>query len=115
MCTPFTASIAVGAVRAPLPLGHLTAGLRAFLVAPRPIPLGFQSRWSGSATLQAGWEVGKIAVGLFVENLLGIRSRSGEFVYASWWDRDNSRSELPALHLTAGSPPSARLSLEVRW
>ncbi|MCB9665888.1 MAG: TonB-dependent receptor [Alphaproteobacteria bacterium] len=111
----FLLSAGVGVVRARLPKGRLGGGLRVTAIAPRPLPLGFASSWAAWADLVATWEVGRFALGLQVDNLLGTPWRSGEFVFPSWWDTDRPRTALPALHLAAGTPTAARLSLEVRW
>lgn len=107
-------SLHLGAHAVPLPLGTLDAGLRAWVLGRRPLPSGFVSRVGVSGSALVRWDTGPFALALQIDNVFGNRWRDGEFVYASWWDTSRPRSQLPALHLTAGTPTAARLHLEVR-
>lgn len=98
----------------PLAGGELTAGLRGWVLGPRPLPDGFLADVTGSADLTTRFDRGPWFVGLDVDDVVGVRWRDGEYVYASWWNTDERRRELPARHLTAGTPPAARLSVGVQ-
>lgn len=89
----------------------LTAGLRAWVLGPRPLPGGYVSTPSVVADLTAQVELHGCRLSLDVDNLFGSRWRDGEFVYASRWDPDGPRSELPARHFTAGAPLAVRLGV----
>ena len=91
------------------------AGLRGWFLGPRPLPDGFysQSAFVLDATTHGEWRCW--VVELEIDNLLGSRWRDGEFVYPSWFDRDEPCSELPALHITAGEPFALRLGVGRRF
>jgi iron complex outermembrane receptor protein len=107
-------SLSAGLHEVPIRLGAFSAGLRGWVLGPRPLPDGFTSRTGFTASALAAWRVHTVTIGLQVDNLFGNRWRDGEFVYASWWDRSQPRSSLPIVHVTAGTPTAARLSIEVR-
>jgi outer membrane receptor protein involved in Fe transport len=107
--------VGLGAHEIPTRLGSVSAGLRTLFLAPRPLPGGFASQGIVSADALLAWTVDRFQVGVQVDNLIGLPWRDGEFVYESWWDLDSPRSRLPAVHLTAGTPASARLWFETRW
>ncbi len=90
-------------------------GLRGWFLGPRPLPDGFYSRSALvlDATAHFSWR--RWILDLEVDNLLGTKWRDGEFVYPSWFDRDQPRSELTALHLTAGEPFALRLGIGRRF
>jgi len=93
----------------------LTAGLRALTVAPRPLPHGAtgETLVMSDATLGYRWEL--LSLHLELENLLNRRLREGEYHYASHWRPGEPASELPALHMSAGAPLNARLTLGLQW
>jgi outer membrane receptor protein involved in Fe transport len=91
--------------------GHLSGGVRAWYLGPRPLPSGFASHPALVGSLTSTWSVGHARVGLEVDNLFLGRWRDGEFVYSSWFDTSEPRSELPVLHVTAGDPFAIRLVL----
>jgi iron complex outermembrane recepter protein len=97
----------------------LSGGGRFFVVAPRPLAHG--ARGGAVSLLDAvllyrprtvlpGWELS-----LQVENLLGREVREGEFNYASWFDRNESRSLVPRVHYAAGPPRTIRAGLAARF
>ena len=86
----------------------ITGGLRVWTMGRRPLPSGFVSRAAFAGDLTGQVEVGRTTLGLEVDNVLGNRWRDGEFVYPSWWDTSQPRSERAALHITAGEPTAVR-------
>ena len=90
-------------------------GLRGWFLGPRPLPEGFYSQSAVvlDATAQVLWH--RWTFDLEVDNLLGSRWRDGEFVYPSCFERDQSCSELPALHITAGEPFALRIGIGRRF
>jgi hypothetical protein len=107
----------VGAYAESLPLGptRWTGGLRARVVGPRPLPAGFKSQIAVVGDLTLGGEWRGWTLDLDVDNLFFNRWRDGEFIFPSSWDPDAARSELPVLHLTAGTPTALRLALGRRF
>lgn len=95
--------------------GRFSAGLRTWVLGPRPLPEGFYSHPSAVVDLVAHAEHQGWVVDLSVDNALGSHWRDGEFVYASSFDPDSTASELPALHITAGEPSALRLALGRRF
>jgi iron complex outermembrane recepter protein len=93
----------------------LTAGLRPWLLGPRPLPEGFASHTVGVVDLTASLEWRAWRFGLDVDNLLGSEWRDGEFVFASHWDTTEAPSSLPVRHFTAGAPFAARLTVARRF
>lgn len=83
------------------------------LIGPRPLPYDEFSHAIFLADVRAGLRVGRVEARLDVQNLLDARWRDGEFVYPSSWSAGSAASLLPARHLTAGSPRTFLLSLEV--
>lgn len=100
--------------RAPLARGVLSGGLRVWALGPRPLPSGFASRPALVGTLTGRLAGPRLTVGVEVDNLFGGRWRDGEFVFPSWFDRDEPRSERKTLHVTAGDPFALRLVLGTR-
>lgn len=92
-----------------------TGGVRGWFMGPRPLPEGFYSQpaFVLDATGQAQWR--GWVLDLEIDNLLGTRWRDGEFVYSSWFDRDEPMSELAALHITAGDPFALRVGIGRRF
>lgn len=92
-----------------------SSGLRGWFLGPRPLPEGFYSQptFVVDATANGTWN--DWVFRLEVDNLLGTKWRDGEFVYSSWFHRDEPRSELPALHVTAGDPFAVRLAVGRRF
>jgi outer membrane receptor protein involved in Fe transport len=59
--------------------------------------------------LSAGWRFDRFDVTLVVNNATDVRWMDGVYHYASWFDRDEPRSGIPAVHFSAGAPLTARL------
>lgn len=93
----------------------LTAGLRLWVLGPRPLPGGFASQSAAVADLTATVDVSAWRLGLEVDNLLGSHWRDGEFNFPSRWDPEAPRSELPVRHFTAGAPRAAHVSVTRRF
>lgn len=112
---PLVVTAGVYAERLTLGPWQITAGVRGWVLGPRPLPGGFQSQTVAVADLTSTVERGPWGVGLDVDNLFGTRWRDGEFVFSSHWDRTEARAELPARHFTAGAPFAVRLALSRRF
>lgn len=91
---------------------QLRAGLRTFVLGRRPLPDGFASQPASSTSLKLDLMRTRQSLSLEVENLFFQENFDGEFVYSSQFDPLQPRSELPAVHVTAGTPFSLRLTLE---
>ncbi len=94
------------------PLG-IRGGVRALVLGPRPLPYGGSSGVYGVVDLTVGYRRRWWQIDLQVDNLLNTRNREGVYNFASWWDRDTNRSQLPAVHTVAGSPLGARLQVSL--
>jgi len=107
----------VGAYLERVPVGGvaLTAGVRTWVLGPRPLPGGFASRTAVVADLTTTLDVGPWRLSIEIDNALGNRWRDGEFVFPSRWDRDAPRGELPVRHFTAGAPSAARVAVGRRF
>lgn len=86
-------------------------GIGVMGLAPRPLGDGAQAAAILVADASLGHRWPRVALDLTVENALGVDWREGEYRFASWWDRRLPRSELPVIHVFAGAPRQARLSL----
>lgn len=91
--------------------GRLSGGLRTWYLGPRPLPSGFVSHPAIVGSLTSTWSSGRARIGLEVDNLFLGHWRDGEFVYPSWFDTTEPRSERTELHVTAGDPFAIRLVL----
>lgn len=83
----------------------------AVVLGERPLGDGAQAAAVGVVDASVGFRWPRVALDLTVENALGAAWREGEYRFASWWDRSQPRSDLPVIHVFAGSPRQARLSL----
>ena len=109
--------LVMGAYTEDLPLGgvRLTAGLRSWVLGPRPLPEGFASHTAAVVDLTSQLERGPWSLSVDVDNLLGSHWRDGEFLFPSRWDLDEPRAELPVRHFTAGTPAAVRLAVGRRF
>ncbi len=85
-------------------------GLGATVIGPRPLPY---DEWSESWVVvdaRAGLRVGPLEATFDVQNLLDVRWRDGEYVFASDW---GTRRQLPSRHFTAGAPRTFFFNLEL--
>ncbi|MEL6183734.1 MAG: TonB-dependent receptor [Myxococcota bacterium] len=89
------------------------AGLRVLAVMPRPLPHGATGATlvMTDATLGYWWRW--LRLDLEIENVLNRRLREGEYHYASHWRFGEPASEIPVLHINAGAPLNARLTVGV--
>ena len=85
------------------------AGARLVVLGPRPLPQGARASGYALLDLSAGYRVGRLQLDLQVDNVLNRRWKEGEYNYASWFNRDDPRSAIPALHFAAGPPLTVRL------
>ena len=88
---------------------HLSAGLRTWVMGPRPLPEELIADATFNVDLVAELELGKLFVQLQVDNLLRRQWRDGEFVFPSCFDPDSGCSSLPVRHVTAGTPQALRV------
>jgi hypothetical protein len=89
----------------------LRAALRLRHIGARDLAHGAVAAPATVWDLTGAWRRGWFEVGLQLENLTDARWREGEYHFASWWARDQPRSQLPAIHYAPGEPLNARLSL----
>lgn len=87
------------------------AGLRWTVLGPRPLAYGAVAGAYTVMDLSAGYRWRFIQFDVAVDNVFAQRWREGEYHYASWWDRSQPRSQLPAVHYVAGYPLNARFIL----
>ncbi|MCA9690254.1 MAG: TonB-dependent receptor [Myxococcales bacterium] len=85
------------------------AAARLLVVGPRPLPHGATAHAYALTDLSLGYRVGRLQLDARIDNLFNSRWREGEYNYASWLDREQPRSAIPALHQIAGTPFAARL------
>ena len=86
----------------------VSAGLRTWVLGPRPLPEGLTSHTAWVTDLTAGLRVGPAFVELHVDNLFGQQWRDGEFVFPSCFDPAEPCSQLSVRHVTAGTPFAVR-------
>ncbi len=86
----------------------VSAGLRTWVLGPRPLPEGLTSHSAWVTDLVASLDVGAGFVEIGVDNLFGFHWRDGEFVFPSCFDPSAPCSDLPVRHITAGTPWALR-------
>ena len=96
------------------PVG-VTASTHLMVLAPRPLAHGAESGTSVVLDAMAGYSWEWLSISAEVENLLGADWLEGEYHFASWWDQDETRSQLPVLHYTAGPSRVFRFMLTGRF
>ena len=89
------------------------SGLRIVTVAPRTLPHEASGATLVMTDATIGYQWNNVYVDLELENLFNRQLREGEYHYASSWRLDQSPSQLPTLHTTAGPPFNARLTFKV--
>lgn len=93
----------------------LTAGVRAWVLGPRPLPGGFSGHAAAVVDVTSTVDLGRWRISVDVDNVVGTPFRYGDFVFPSRWDPTEPRAELPVRHFTAGAPRAARLSVGRRF
>lgn len=91
------------------PLGF-RAGLRWFVLGPRPLTYGARA---GAATIvdaSLGYRMKWAQIDLSVDNVIGAHWREGEYNFASWWDRTRRPSQIPSIQYVAGPPRMFRVA-----
>ncbi len=91
----------------------VSAGLRSWVLGPRPLSDGLVSDTAWVTDLVARLDVGAVFVEVEVDNLLGLPWRDGEFVFPSCFEQPCSA--LPVRHVTAGTPWALRALVGVQW
>ncbi len=92
----------------------LSAGLRSWVLGPRPLPEGMISHSAWVTDLVTGLDVGEGFIELHVDNLFARHWRDGEFVFPSCFDPAAPCSSLGVRHVTAGTPWALRVLLGAR-
>jgi len=92
----------------------VSAGLRSWVLGPRPLTDGQRSHTAWVTDLVAGLALGPVFVELHVDNLFAQEWRDGEFVFPSCFDPTKPCSALPVRHVTAGTPWALRALVGVR-
>ena len=94
----------------------MSGGLRLLRVAPRPLPHGATGATllSLDATIGYRWE-NNMYLDFEIENLLDRENREGEYHYASHWQTDQTASEIPVLHTSAGAPFNIRATFGLQF
>jgi iron complex outermembrane recepter protein len=93
----------------------LSGGSRFFAVGSRPLAHGARAGALSMLDVMLQYRRAFWELSLSVDNLLGVRLREGEFNYASWFDRAESRSAVPRVHYAAGPPRTLRAGLGARF
>ncbi|MEM6994114.1 MAG: TonB-dependent receptor [Myxococcota bacterium] len=87
-------------------------GWRWFLLGPRPLTYGATAGVSTVLDASVGYRHRKwFSVDLSLDNILGSKWREGEYNFASHWDPEAPRSQIPTIHYIAGYPIGARLTV----
>ena len=87
----------------------LSGAARVWVLGPRPLPHGATAATVALVDVSASYRIDRLQLDLQIDNLLNARWREGEYNYASWFDRGDPRSALPARHMLAGAPLTVRL------
>jgi outer membrane receptor protein involved in Fe transport len=97
-------------------LAHPTgwhAGWRWFLLGPRPLSYGARAGVVTVLDASVGYRARHFGIDLFLDNVLGLKWREGEYNFASHWDLERPRSQLPTVHYIAGYPRMIRAAITV--
>lgn len=86
-------------------------GARLVVVGARPLPHGARASSYALLDVSVGHRVGPLQFDLGIDNVTGAAWKEGEYHYASWWNTDDPRSTLPALHFIAGPPLVVRAAV----
>ncbi len=89
------------------------AGWRWFLLGPRPLSYGARAGIVTVLDASVGYRTRHFGIDLFLDNILGLKWREGEYNYASHWDATQPRSRIPTVHYIAGYPRMIRAAITV--
>lgn len=90
------------------PLAGWSAGVRLTGLGARPLAFGATAAPGVMLDISANYRWEWLEAGLQMSNALNTDWRAGEYNFASWWDQSRSRSQLPAIHIAAGTPWTLR-------
>lgn len=82
--------------------------MRLQVVGSRALPYGARSATYALLDLSVGYRTGPLQLDIQIDNATNAQWKEGEYHYASWWDKDDSRSTLPSLKFIAGPPLTVR-------
>ncbi|MBX7082026.1 MAG: TonB-dependent receptor [Nannocystaceae bacterium] len=92
------------------------AGLRWFVLGPRPLSYGGKAGATTVMDLSLGYRMRRWAqFDLSIDNALGTKWREGEYNFASYWDRSQRASQIPGIHFVAGPPRMVRAAVTLFW
>lgn len=91
------------------------AGVRWFVLGPRPLSYGAKAGAATIMDLSIGYRMKWLQLDLSIDNVFGSKWREGEYNFASWWDQSERASQIPAIHFVAGPPTMARLAATFFW
>jgi len=89
------------------------AGLRWFVMGPRPLSYGAKAGATTVLDLSVGYRHRHFQIDAIVDNVIATKWREGEYNFASHWNPDERASQLPSIHYVAGPPITARLAASV--
>lgn len=91
------------------------AGARWFFLGARPLSYGATAAPTTVLDLNVGYRYKWAQLDLSIDNLWNQAWREGEYHFASNWNRDRPRSQLPTVHAVAGNPFMARVALTLHF
>ncbi len=94
------------------PLGF-RAGLRWFVLGPRPLAYGAKAGAATVVDASIGYRMRWAQIDLSVDNVIGTKWREGEYNFASWWDQRRRASKVPSIQYVAGPPRMFRVAATV--
>ncbi|MEM6295238.1 MAG: TonB-dependent receptor [Myxococcota bacterium] len=91
------------------------AGVRWFALGARPLSYGAIAAPTTVMDLNVGYRYRWAQLDLSIDNLWNQGWREGEYHFASHWDPNRARSQLPTVHAVAGNPFMARVALTLHF
>ncbi len=91
------------------------AGVRWFLLGARPLSYGAVAAPATVMDVNIGYRYRWAQLDLSVDNAWNQQWREGEYHFASHWDPERPRSQLPTVHAVAGNPITARIALTLHF
>ena len=91
------------------------AGVRWFVLGARPLSYGAVAAPTSVMDLHVGYRYRWAQLDLSIDNLWDQKWREGEYHFASHWDDDRPRSQLPTVHAVAGNPFMALVALTLHF